>query len=98
MKTRSVCLSFLLLILLRARVEPQGLTTANSDSNLRIILLGTASGPTFNAQRNGISTLILAGPEKLLFDCGRGLTTGMAAMALNPADVTKVFLTHLHSD
>ena len=74
------------------------MATPNGDSNLRVILLGTAAGPTFSAQRLGISTLILAGPEKLLFDCGRGLTTGMAAMAINPADVTKVFLTHLHSD
>ena len=98
MKTRSILLSFLLLVSLRARVESQGLATTNGDSNLRVILLGTASGPTFSAQRLGISTLILAGPEKLLFDCGRGLTTGMAAMAINPADVTKVFLTHLHSD
>jgi ribonuclease Z len=55
-------------------------------------------GPTFSAQRLGISTLVLAGPERLLFDCGRGMTTGMAALAINPADVTKVFLTHLHSD
>jgi ribonuclease Z len=26
------------------------------------------------------------------------MTTGMARLAINPADVTKVFLTHLHSD
>jgi ribonuclease Z len=55
-------------------------------------------GPTFGAQSLGISTLILAGRERLLFDCGRGLTTGMARLAINPADVTTVFLTHLHSD
>jgi len=98
MKAKSILLSALLLVSLRARVESQGLATTNGGSNLRVILLGTAGGPTFSAQRLGISTLILAGPEKLLFDCGRGLTTGMAAMAINPADVTKVFLTHLHSD
>jgi ribonuclease Z len=97
MKTKSILLSALLLVSLRARLESQGSTTTNGDSDLRVILLGTAGGPTFSAQRLGISTLILAGPEKLLFDCGRGLTTGMAAMAINP-DVTKVFLTHLHSD
>ncbi|HZQ67603.1 MAG TPA: MBL fold metallo-hydrolase [Terriglobales bacterium] len=68
------------------------------DSSLKVILLGTKAGPTTDAQRLGISTLILAGSEKLLFDCGRGLTTGMAKLAITPADVTKVFLTHLHSD
>jgi ribonuclease Z len=98
MKPRSVLLSLLLLILLTARTPSQGLDATNSDSGIRVILLGTAAGPTFSAQRLGISTLVLAGPEKLLFDCGHGLTSGMAALAINPADVTKVFLTHLHSD
>jgi ribonuclease Z len=65
---------------------------------MKVVLLGTRSGPAVDAQRLGISTLVLAGPEKLLFDCGRAMTTGMARLAINPADVTKVFLTHLHSD
>ena len=65
---------------------------------MRVVLLGTQGGPTFNAQRLGISTLVLAGSQRLLFDAGRGTTTGMARVGINPADVTKVFLTHLHSD
>src|SRR3954468_12341050 len=97
-KSGSILLSLLLLFLLDGRLESQGPVTAASDSGLQVILLGTAGGPTFTAQRLGISTLVLAGPEKLLVDCGRGMTTGMAALAINPADVTKVFLTHLHSD
>jgi hypothetical protein len=82
MKTRCILLSFLLLILLSARVDSQGFDTTNSDSGIKVILLGTAGGPTFSAERLGISTLVLAGPEKLLFDCGRGMTTGMAALAI----------------
>lgn len=66
--------------------------------NIRVVLLGTQGGPTFNAQRLGISTLVLAGSERLLFDAGRGTTTGMVRVGINPVDVTKVFLTHLHSD
>jgi len=65
---------------------------------LRVVLLGTAAGPTFPADRAGIATLVEAGPEKLLFDAGRRMTTGMEKLAIDPADVTKVFLTHLHSD
>jgi ribonuclease Z len=65
---------------------------------IRVTLLGTASGPTFDAERLGIGTLVDAGPERLLFDAGRGVTTGMMRAGINPADVTKVFLTHLHSD
>jgi ribonuclease Z len=65
---------------------------------MRVILLGTQGGPTFSSQRLGISTLVLAGTERLLFDAGRGTTTGLARVAVNPADVTRIFLTHLHSD
>ncbi len=70
----------------------------SGDPAIRVTLLGTASGPTFDAERLGISTLVDAGPERLLFDAGRGMTTGMVRGGINPADVTKVFLTHLHSD
>jgi ribonuclease Z len=62
------------------------------------MLLGTRSGPAIDPQRSGIGTLIVAGPERLLFDVGRGVPTAMSRMGIVPADVTKVFLTHLHSD
>jgi ribonuclease Z len=81
-----------------AWVNAQGPPSSGGDPNMQVILLGTASGPNFNAQRLGISTLVVAGPEKLLFDAGRNLTTGMTRLAVNPVDVTKIFLTHLHSD
>jgi ribonuclease Z len=79
-------------------VSAQGAQSPSDQPNIRVILLGTQGGPNFNAQRLGISTLVLAGSERLLFDAGRGTTTGMARVGINPADVTKVFLTHLHSD
>jgi ribonuclease Z len=69
-----------------------------SDSTFKVLLLGTAGGPTFNAQRLGISTMVVAGRERLLFDAGRSLTTGLARLGINAADLSKVFLTHLHSD
>jgi ribonuclease BN (tRNA processing enzyme)/dienelactone hydrolase len=65
---------------------------------LTVILLGTRSGPAIDPQRGGIGTLIVAGPERLLFDVGRGVPTAISRMGVVPADVTKVFLTHLHSD
>ncbi|HMF99410.1 MAG TPA: MBL fold metallo-hydrolase, partial [Vicinamibacterales bacterium] len=55
-------------------------------------------GPTFSPERLGISTLVIAGDERLLFDAGRNFTTGLARLNINPASVTRVFLTHLHSD
>ena len=68
------------------------------DSTLKVMLLGTRSGPVIDPERTGIGTLIVAGPERLLFDIGRGVPTAMSRMGIVPADVTKVFLTHLHSD
>jgi ribonuclease BN (tRNA processing enzyme) len=73
-------------------------TATADDSKIKVILLGTRSGPAIDPQRVGIGTLILAGSERLLFDCGRGIPTAMSRMGILPADVTKVFLTHLHSD
>ena len=99
MHRRTPCfLTVLLLSMATGTVGTQEPAAPSADSTLKVILLGTAAGPTLNAQRLGISTLVVAGSEKLLFDCGRSLTTGMARLAINPADVTKVFLTHLHSD
>ncbi len=78
--------------------EAQGSQLPADSQNMRVVLLGTQGGPNFDVERLGISTLVLAGAERLLFDAGRGTTTGMARVGIRPADVTKVFLTHLHSD
>ena len=69
-----------------------------ADSNFRVILLGTAGGPTINPERLGVSTLVVAGSERLLFDAGRGLTFALARLSIPASTITKVFLTHLHSD
>ena len=63
----------------------------------RLTYAARGSGPAIDPQRAGIGTLIVAGPERLLFDVGRGVP-GLSRMGIVPADVTKVFLTHLHSD
>ena len=84
-------------LLLAAQAASEAAEPA-SDNGIRVVLLGTQGGPTFNAQRIGIGTLVEAGRERLLFDAGRGVTAGMARVSINPVDVTKVFLTHLHSD
>ena len=98
MKSMFALVALLLLMGPPMTVHTQELIATTNDSTMKVVLLGTRSGPAVDAQRLGISTLVLAGPEKLLFDCGRAMTTGMARLAINPADVTKVFLTHLHSD
>ncbi len=94
---KTALLLFGLLVLALPRVDAQDALPSRSD-RIRVILLGTRAGPSFDAQRLGISTLVQAGSEQLLFDAGRSLTTGLARVAIDPADVTRVFLTHLHSD
>jgi ribonuclease Z len=65
---------------------------------LRVILLGSGGGPPPNPQRFGISTLVVAGTEKLMFDCGRAATIRMAQMGMLLGELNKLFVTHLHSD
>jgi ribonuclease Z len=67
-------------------------------SSLRVVLLGTGAGPVPNPQRFGISTLVIAGDQRLLFDCGRAATIRMNQLGIAPGTLSKLFLTHLHSD
>ncbi len=69
---------------------------------LRVHLLGTG-GPELVPDRAGYTTLIEA-PDLadadglLLFDAGRGALQRLYEQRINPRRVTRIFLTHLHSD
>jgi len=65
--------------------------------DLRVTLLGTGS-PIPIMERFGPSTLIEAGSEKLLIDCGRGASLRLWQRHIPLGAVTALFLTHLHSD
>src|SRR5262245_45109361 len=67
-------------------------------NEIRVTLLGTASGPRVYVDKAGISTLVEAGGERLLFDAGRGFMQRLAQAGFPMNAVTKLFLTHLHSD
>jgi ribonuclease Z len=66
-------------------------------SRFTVTLLGTGS-PNPSIERFGPSTLVEAGNQRLVFDCGRGATIRLFQLGIRPAEVTAVFLTHLHSD
>jgi len=68
-----------------------------ADDHVRVTLVGTG-GPEINPTRFGYSTLVEAGGEKLLFDAGRGVVQRLYESRVNPREVTKIFLTHLHND
>jgi ribonuclease Z len=65
---------------------------------IAITLVGTAPGPPVRAGRTGISTLVEAGGQRFLFDAGYGSLRGLVQSGRSMDAVTRVFLTHLHSD
>jgi ribonuclease Z len=67
------------------------------DPKMKVTLLGTA-GPEYFPDRLGISTLVEANGEMLLFDVGRGTNQRLYQSRINPKDISKIFLTHLHND
>jgi ribonuclease Z len=72
--------------------------TAVPTKDIRVTLLGTASGPRAFVDKAGISTLVEAGGERLMFDAGRGSMQRLVQAGFPMSAVTKLFLTHLHSD
>jgi ribonuclease Z len=65
--------------------------------DFKVTLLGTGS-PIPIIERFGPSTLVEAGREKLLIDCGRGAALRLWQIHVPLGALTAVFLTHLHSD
>ncbi|WP_460356068.1 ribonuclease Z [Mycobacterium sp. ZZG] len=64
---------------------------------IEVTLLGTGS-PIPDARRAGPSTLVRAGGQTFLIDCGRGVLQRAAAVGVGANAITALLLTHLHSD
>ena len=95
---------FHLAVLLLCLCGPAGAQTSEHVNGgvppnaIRVTLLGTASGPRVHAGMAGISTLVEAGGERFLIDAGRGFMERLVQAGFPMNAVTKLFLTHLHSD
>lgn len=72
-------------------------TPPKAPDAIRVTLLGTGR-PDPTIDRFGPSTLVQAGDETLLFDCGRGATQRLWQLRIPMSRIGAVFLTHLHSD
>lgn len=66
--------------------------------HIQVTLLGTSAGPPAHAGQAGISTLIEAAGDRFLFDAGRGFMERLVRSGRQMDDVSKLFITHLHSD
>ena len=65
--------------------------------SIQVTLLGTGY-PAPRIDRFGPSTLVEAGGQRFLFDCGRGTMQRIYQIDTDASSFDKLFLTHLHSD
>lgn len=70
---------------------------AAAQEALKVTLLGTG-GPEYFPDRLGISTLVEANGQMLLFDVGRATNQRLYESRVNPKDIRQIFVTHLHND
>lgn len=64
---------------------------------MKVTTLGTGT-PLPDPARAGAATLVEAGGQRFLVDCGRGVLMRLAAAGSGMGQVSAVLLTHLHSD
>lgn len=76
------------------------LTAAASEADppVRLVLLGTAGGPTPKKLRAAPSQAIVVGGDVYVIDCGNGVARQMALAGIRTTQLRAIFLTHHHSD
>ena len=79
-------------------VDDQSRPAANTSRKSRLILLGTAGGPTPKPNRSAPAQVIVVDNTSYVVDCGNGVARQMVLAKLKLASIRNVFLTHHHSD
>ena len=69
-----------------------------AQSKSRLILLGTAGGPTPKPNRAAPAQVIVVNGASYVVDCGNGVARQMILAGLKLGSIRSVFLTHQHSD
>jgi ribonuclease BN (tRNA processing enzyme) len=64
----------------------------------RLILLGTAGGPTPKPNRAAPAQVIVVNGASYVIDCGNGVATQFIKAKLKLASIRNIFITHQHSD
>lgn len=65
---------------------------------MRLVLLGTAGGPTPKKNRAAPAQVILINERAYVIDCGNGVAQQMAKAGIKLSAIQHVFVTHHHSD
>ncbi|MGH3450302.1 MAG: MBL fold metallo-hydrolase [Haloechinothrix sp.] len=64
----------------------------------KLVLLGTAGGPTPHGQRFSPSQVVVVDGAAYVFDCGNGVAHQLARAGVPFSAIRAVFITHNHSD
>lgn len=70
----------------------------DAQSRTRLVLLGTAGGPTPKVARSAPAQAIVVDDRIYLVDCGDGVARQLALASLPLRDLATIFITHQHSD
>ncbi|KPI03158.1 beta-lactamase domain protein [Actinobacteria bacterium OK074] len=81
-----------------ARAATPEAATSPASSRTELVLLGTSGGPVPMPGRAGPASVLLVDGHAYLVDCGAGTFGQYAAAGLTAAQLSAVFVTHLHSD
>ncbi|MDR5903397.1 MBL fold metallo-hydrolase [Halomonas icarae] len=71
---------------------------ADDQQEARLVLLGTAGGPSAKAARAQPANALVIGDDVYIIDAGDGVVRQMILAGISPRDLRAVFLTHQHSD
>lgn len=63
-----------------------------------LILIGTQGGPNVTLTRSQTASVVMAGGRPYLVDCGYGTVRGLVQAGLALANISDVFVSHLHND
>ena len=74
------------------------LATSIARKRTRLVLLGTAGGPTPKALRAAPANAVVIDDAVYVIDCGNGVARQMALAGLSLGAIRDVFITHHHSD
>jgi ribonuclease BN (tRNA processing enzyme) len=86
-----------LALLLTGTAVPAQVPAQAPAQDTRVILLGTGT-PNADPERMGPAVAVVSGDRVYIVDCGPGVVRRAAQAGIRMDQLTRVFITHLHSD